>query len=142
MMKRWFKRVGIGLFLLFVGLQFVPVDRTNPPEHDQLAVPAEVQAILRRACYDCHSNETNWPWYSQIAPASLLLANDVKEGRREVNFSAWEKNDQRRKTRKLKEIANQVEKGDMPLWYYLPLHPDAKLSPADRELILKWAKQG
>lgn len=142
MMKKWLKRVGIGLFLILIGLQFVPVDRANPPEHDQLAVPAEVQAILRRACYDCHSNETNWPWYSQIAPASLLLANDVKEGRREVNFSTWEKYDQRRKSRKLKEIANQVEKGDMPLWYYLPLHPDAKLSPADRELILKWAKQG
>ncbi|HMA79693.1 MAG TPA: heme-binding domain-containing protein, partial [Candidatus Binatia bacterium] len=91
MMKKWFKRVGIGLFLILIGLQFVPVDRANPPEHDQLAVPAEVQAILRRACYDCHSNETNWPWYSQIAPASLLLANDVKEGRREVNFSTWEK---------------------------------------------------
>ena len=141
-MKKWLKRFGMGFVLILIGLQLVPVDRTNPLEHGQPAAPAEIQAILRRACYDCHSNETIWPWYSHIAPASLLLARDVKEGRREVNFSTWEKYDTRRKTRKLKEITDELEKGEMPPWYYLPLHPEAKLSAAERELIVKWAKQG
>ena len=141
-MKKWLKRFGMGFVLILIGLQFVPVDRTNPLEHGQPAAPAEIQAILRRACYDCHSNETIWPWYSHIAPASLLLARDVKEGRREVNFSTWEKYDTRRKTRKLKEITDELKKGEMPPWYYLPLHPEAKLSAAERELIVKWAKQG
>ncbi|MGE5217450.1 MAG: heme-binding domain-containing protein [Chloroflexota bacterium] len=141
-MKKWLKRLGVGLVIVVIGLQFVPVERTNPAEHGQPQAPAEIQALLRRACYDCHSNETIWPWYSQIAPLSLLLARDVKEGRREVNFSTWEKYEARRKNRKLKEIAEQVEKGDMPPWYYLPFHPDAKLSAAEREMIIKWATRG
>jgi Haem-binding domain len=140
-MKKWLKRIGLGILAILIVAQFVPVERTNPAERGQPSAPAEVQAILHRSCYDCHSNETDWPWYSQVAPASLLMAHDVQEGRREVNFSTWEKYDERRKTRKLKEIAEQVEKGDMPLWYYLPLHPEAKLSAAERELIIKWAKQ-
>jgi heme-binding protein len=71
----------------------------------------------------------------------LLIANDVKKGRKEVNFSTWEQYDEGRRARKLKEIAKEVETGDMPLFYYLPLHPDAKLTAAERELIVKWAKQ-
>ncbi len=140
-MKKWLKRIGLGILAILIVAQFVPVERTNPPERGQPNAPADVQAILRRSCYDCHSNETDWPWYSHVAPASLLMAHDVQEGRGEVNFSTWEKYDERRKTRKLKEIAEQVEKGDMPLWYYLPLHPEAKLSAVERDLIIKWAKQ-
>lgn len=140
-MKRWVKRIFAGLLFVVVVLQFVPVDHSNPPEHGQLPASPEVQAVLRRACYDCHSNETNWPWYSKIAPASLLISSDVKKGRKEVNFSTWEKYDERRKARKLKEIAKEVEKGDMPLPYYLPLHPDAKLSAAERDMIVNWAKE-
>jgi cytochrome c551/c552 len=141
-LKKWLKRVGIGLILLLIAAQFVPVQRINPVERGEFTAPADVQAILRRACYDCHSNETNWPWYSKIAPVSFLLANDVKEGRREVNFSTWQKYENQRRLRKLKEIAKEVENGDMPPWYYLPLHPDAKLSSAERQTIISWAKQG
>ena len=122
-------------------VQFIPVDKTNPPAGSANVAPLEVQMLLRRACFDCHSNETIWPWYSQVAPASLLIARDVKKGRKEVNFSSWEKYNQGLKARKLKEIAKEVEKGGMPPFYYLPLHPDAKLSPAERELIVNWAKQ-
>jgi len=75
-------------------------------------------------------------------PGSLLIASDAKEGRKEVNFSTWDKYDEKRKAKKLKEIAKEVGGGDMPLFYYTPLHPDAKLSPAERELIVKWAKKG
>ena len=140
-MKKFLKRTGLALIIILIVSQFFPVDQTNPPARGAAAAPAEVQALLRRACFDCHSNETVWPWYSQIAPASLLIARDVKEGRKEVNFSTWEKYDEKRKARKLKEIAKEVEKGDMPLFYYLPLHPEAKLSPAERKLIVKWATQ-
>jgi hypothetical protein len=140
-MKKWFGRIGLGLLVTFLVIQFIPVARTNPPERGQAPAPVEVQTLLQRACYDCHSNETKWPWYSHIAPASLLIAHDVKEGRQELNFSLWEQNNDRRKAKKLKEIAEQLEKDEMPLWYYLPLHSEATLSAAERELIIKWAKQ-
>jgi len=140
-MKQFFKRLGLALIVIVIGIQLIPVDKSSPPERGAAAAPADVQTLLRRACFDCHSNETVWPWYSQIAPASLLIARDVKKGRKEVNFSTWEKYDDKRKARKLKEIAKQVEKGGMPLFYYLPLHPDAKLSPAERDQIVQWAKQ-
>lgn len=140
-MMKFLKRTGSALLVILIAIQFFPADKNNPPERSAPAAPAEVQVLLRRACFDCHSNETVWPWYSQIAPASLLIARDVQKGRKEVNFSIWEKYDEKRKARKLKEIARQVEKGDMPLFYYVLLHPDAKLSPGERDLIVKWAKQ-
>lgn len=140
-MKIWLKRIAVGLIVLMIALQFYPVERSNPPERGEPPGPPEVQALLRRSCFDCHSNETVWPWYAQIAPVSLLIARDVTNGRKEVNFSTWAKSDEKRKARKLKEIAKEVGDGDMPLFYYVPLHPDAKLSAAERELIVKWAKQ-
>jgi cytochrome c551/c552 len=139
--KRWLKIIAVGFAVAQIAVQFVPVARVNPTERSQPAAPSEVQALLQRACYDCHSNETQWPWYSRVAPVSFLIARDVTEGRRELNFSIWNRYEERRKTRKWKEIAEQVEKGKMPQWYYVSLHPDAKLSAADRELIVKWAKQ-
>jgi heme-binding protein len=141
-MMKFLRLTGLALLVILIAVQFIPVDKNNPPERSTAAAPAEVQVLLRRACFDCHSNETVWPWYSQIAPASLLIARDVKNGRKEVNFSTWETFDEKRKARKLKEIAKEVEKGDMPPFYYLPLHPDAKLSPAERDVIVNWAKQG
>ena len=140
-MKKWLRLAGVAAAITLIVVQFVPVDRTNPPARGQPPASTEVQAILRRACYDCHSNETNWPWYSHVAPASLLMSRDVKEGRREVNFSTWENYDARRRARKLNEIAKEVREGDMPPWYYTPIHPEAKLSAADRVLIVNWTTQ-
>jgi hypothetical protein len=140
-MKKLLARAGLVVIVILMMIQFIPVDKSNPPARSADVAPAQVQELLRRACFDCHSHETVWPWYSQIAPVSLLIARDVKKGRKEVNFSTWDKYNEKRKARKLKEIAMQVEKGNMPLFYYLPLHPGAKLSPAERELIVKWAKQ-
>ncbi len=140
-MAKWMKKFAVGLIAVLMVVQFVPVARVNPTERGQPAAPNGVQALLQRACYDCHSNETQWPWYSSVAPLSFLIARDVTEGRRELNFSLWNQYNERRKARKLKEIAEQVEQGKMPQWYYVSLHPDAKLSPADRELIIKWARQ-
>jgi hypothetical protein len=135
------KRILIILVVVLAGLQFIPLDRSNPSEKGQFAAPAELERALRRACYDCHSNETRWRWYAWIAPISFLLVRDVKEGRGELNFSLWDRYEQRRKARKLKEIIKEVQEGDMPPWYYIPVHPDAKLSQADRDIIIGWAKQ-
>ena len=137
----WTKKIFIVLVIGLFAMQFIPVQRSNPSDRGQPAAPPEVETILRRACYDCHSNETRWLWYARIAPISFLLARDVKEGRRELNFSIWDRYEQRRKARKLKEIVKEVEQGDMPPWYYIPVHTDAKLSQGDREAIVKWAKQ-
>jgi heme-binding protein len=140
-LKKWLRLAGVAAAVTLIVLQFIPIDRTNPPARSQPPASPEVQAILRRACYDCHSNETNWPWFSHVAPASLLMSRDVKEGRREVNFSTWENYDARRRTRKLNEIAKEVREGDMPPWYYTPIHPEAKLSAGDRDKIINWTAQ-
>ncbi len=135
------KKAAIFLVIALVGLQFIPVEQSNPSGRSQPAAPPEVGTVLRRACYDCHSNETRWPWYARLAPISFLLSHDVKDGRRELNFSIWDSYDARRKNRKLKEIVKQVKGGDMPPWYYVPVHSDAKLSIADRDAIIRWATQ-
>lgn len=140
-MKKWVRRVVLILIVALVASQFVPVVRTNPPVESKDPLPAELRPIVHRACFDCHSNETRWPWYSYIAPVSFLIARDVHEGRREVNFSVWDQYNPSRKTRKLKEIVEQVEKHKMPQWYYVLLHAEAKLSDGEREAIIKWARQ-
>lgn len=142
------KKIVLALVVLLVLVQFVPhsvFPTTNPPvnqadtleAHAQAPTP-EVAAILKRSCYNCHSNSTVWPWYSKVAPVSWLVSGDVTEGRGEVNFSEWARYDAKRAARKLQNICQQVERGEMPLWYYTPLHPDAKLSAADRVAICGW----
>jgi hypothetical protein len=140
-MKKWIVRIGVGLAAVLIAIQFVPVERTNPPIESDVPVDGALKSVLRRSCYDCHSNETRWPWYSYVAPFSWLIANDVKEGRREVNFSVWNQFTGARRARKFKEIVEQVEGNKMPQWYYVLLHPEAKLSASDKEMILKWAKR-
>lgn len=130
--------VGGSLLVVFAAIQAVPVERGNPPVESDVAAPADVAGVLRRACYDCHSNETKWPWYSRIAPASWLVARDVREGRRELNLSRWGLLD-REKQRKLKREAwEQVAEREMPPWFYTPLHSEARLAPADKALLKAW----
>ncbi len=119
-------------------IQLVPVDRVNPPIESEISVPAEVRVVLRKACYDCHSNETIWPWYSKIAPISWLVASDVHEGREELNFSTWARYDNARQIKKLKESWEEIEEGEMPPWIYIIMHKEAAMSPAERELLHKW----
>jgi len=114
---------------------------TNPPITQDVAAPAPVESILRRGCYDCHSNETRWPWYARVAPVSWLVIRDVNRGRKHVNFSTWDKysGDPETVIRKLRNIDKFSHNGTMPLWYYLPEHSEARLSNADREVLEKWA---
>lgn len=120
-------------------IQFVPVDRTNPPVETEVPATAEVRAVLRRACYDCHSNETVWPWYSRVAPVSWLAARDVHKGREELNFSTWNRLTTKEQVKALHESWETVEEGEMPMWFYLPTHPEARLSAQDRSILRAWS---
>ena len=140
-MKKRLVRLGVLGVVVLVVIQFVPVAETNPGAESDILTSPELKTVLRRACYDCHSNETVWPWYSRVAPVSWIIARDVSKGRAQLNFSIWDQYNAKRQARKLKEMREQIEKGKMPQWYYVAMHPDAKLSPRDREMILKWAGQ-
>ncbi len=139
---KWVKRILITLVVLLVVAQVIRPIKSNPTVDPakELQAPPAVMSIVQRSCFDCHSNHTVYPWYSQVAPVSWLLADDVKDGRKEVNFSEWNTYTPRRTARKLHEICEQVKAHDMPLWFYLPLHPDAKLTDADRAALCQWAE--
>ncbi|MGD9899967.1 MAG: heme-binding domain-containing protein [Calditrichaceae bacterium] len=128
----------IVIILFFAGIQLIPVSRSNPPVETEVPAPDEVKSVLKRACYDCHSNEVNWPWYSYVAPASWLVAYDVKEARKELNFSTWNRFNSEKSNEKIKEIWEEVSEGKMPLWQYTLIHSDAKLSESDLTLIKSW----
>lgn len=147
LMRRWTVRIVVALVLVLLVAQVIPVaPRTNPPVDPtktmaaHLPVPGDVSAVFQRACQDCHSNQTRWPWYSQVAPISWLLVRHVSEGRRELNMSEWGQYEGHRKGRRLKEICEQVRKGKMPIASYLILHQDAKLSEQERGRICEWGE--
>ena len=139
-LRRFLPRVAVVLGVLLLAAQFVPLDRTNPPVEQDIETPVDVKAVLRRACYDCHSNETVWPWYSRVAPASFLVVHDVDEGREHLNFSTWNRLTEAERTHALEEIREEVESGGMPLPVYLPLHPEARLSDEERALLDAWTR--
>lgn len=135
-------KVMLSVLAALAAIQLVPGARTNPPVEGDLIAPDAVRSVVRRACYDCHSNETTWPWYGRVAPVSWLVVRDVKRGRRHLNFSAWTDytSDPETGKKKLRQIAKEVSGGDMPLWYYLPLHPEARLTADERTLVTSWAR--
>lgn len=137
--KRWLVATLAMCVVVLVGLQLVPVDRHNPPAEVQIDAPPQVMAILKRSCFDCHSNQTHWPWYGKVAPASWLVAHDVHEGRQVLNFSTWNRYTPREQSALIRASVDQVEQGEMPLWFYLPLHGDAKLSEADKATLKAWS---
>lgn len=129
------------IIVVLIAIQFVPVDKTNPPVTGEIKAPSEVMEILRVSCYDCHSNETVWPWYSNIAPMSWLVAYDVDEGREHMNFSEWESYSEEDKAEDIEEIWEEIEEGEMPLWYYLIIQTQARLSADQKETIRKWVEE-
>ena len=140
-MRKWMPLSGLAVIVVLVAIQFVPLTTTNPPVESDIPTSPEVKAILRGACYDCHSNETVWPWYSQIAPISWLIARDVQEGRAELNFSTWNQYSTQQQVKKLKESWEDIAEGEMPPWFYLAIHREVRLSDADRALLRQWAVQ-
>jgi len=139
-MKNHWKKVGLVVVAILVGIQFVPVDRTNPPVEADLEAPAELTEVLRTACYDCHSNETRWRWYSYVAPVSWLVAHDVDEARSELCFSDWDLMEERERDEMREEIWEEVEEGEMPLLIYRLVHPSARLSPEQRSVLREWTR--
>jgi len=103
-------------------------------------VPQQVVTLLRTSCYDCHSNETHYPWYAHVVPVSWLVNRDVREGRMVLNFSDWADLKLSRKLKMLLKIGREVDEGEMPMFIYPLMHRQAKLSAADRKLIVDWTE--
>ena len=133
------KKVLIIIVIILIAIQFIPVNKTNPPVTAGLNAPAELMSDFKKSCYDCHSHETVWPWYSNIVPVSLLIINDVNEGRGHLNFSEWENLSRKNKAKLKEEIWEEIEKGGMPLGKYILLHPEAELNQKDKDLIKEWS---
>lgn len=136
------KRIGLGSLVVLSALQLVTCERTNPPVTADLRAAADAKAVLRRACYDCHSNETTWPWYSRVAPVSWLVHRDVSEGRAALNFSDWAALPAEKRSKLQRESGEEVAEGEMPPRFYTPLHPHAVLGLADKQVIQAWARGG
>ena len=138
------KKIVLGIVVLFVGIQFFGKSPGNP-EYDksndmieQLQPNQEVQSILTNACYDCHSNETKYPFYSKIVPVSLWMKGHIEDGRKHLNFSDWGNYELERQQHKLEECVEMMESGEMPLLSYTLGHPEAKLSTEQRELLMEY----
>ena len=132
------KVILIGLVVVIVLallIQLVPVNRENPAVVTQVSWDSpETQALWDRTCADCHSNETTWPWYSYVAPVSWLVARDVREGREKFNISDLTTS---RLDKMMREIAEVVQEGEMPMPIYLVTHPEARLTSAERDALVK-----
>ncbi len=119
--------------LVFVLIQLIPVDKTNPPVLSEPKWDSpQTRELAQVACFDCHSNETVWPWYTKIAPSSWLVKHDVDSGRRRLNFSEWGG----QRPRELGEMAEAINGGGMPPWYYTLMHPNAKLSDSEKQALI------
>ena len=132
-------RLALVAVVVIVVIQFIPVERTNPPVEADFDGAPDVAAILRTSCYDCHSNETRWPWYSHVAPTSWLVAHDVEEARQHMNFSLWGTYGASRQATFAEDIWEHVEEGEMPLRTYLIAHPDARLSESAKQTLREWS---
>jgi hypothetical protein len=139
------KKIALTLLVALILIQFISPKKnlatTRTPQHieNTYAVPANVQAILARACYDCHSDSTRYPWYNRVQPVAWWLANHVDEGKNELNFSQFGGYTKKRKDHKLEELTEMVKEGEMPLNSYTWMHGDAKLTAEERTALIAWA---
>jgi hypothetical protein len=135
------------LAIIFVVIQFIPsgIPENIPEDENSLSrssmVPQPVLEQLRTSCYDCHSNQTNLPWYSKIAPFSWMLADHIIDGRASLNFSEWESYSRREKLGQLESISDVVESGEMPLKSYLRVHRYAKLDEEKIAVLNQWVEE-
>jgi|SRR3954447_10449856 hypothetical protein len=142
---RMLRKVGLVVVVLLVLAQFVRPEKTNPPSNPSASLmtkaPREVAQIFDRACRDCHSNDTRWPLYSQVAPMSWLVTYDVREGRDHFNYSEWTSVDPDDQDKLLGGVCTLAKKGRMPLWQYLLIHRGAKLSAAEVTTLCTWSEK-
>lgn len=141
------KRILVIVAILFIAAQLIRPERTNPPADPALSihatahVPPDVAAILKRSCFDCHSNETAWPWYSNITPVNFwIVRSHVQHGREHFNFSEWGRKEIKDRDHILDEICEEVEANAMPLPSYLLAHRDARLSDQQKRALCDWTR--
>lgn len=138
------KKIILGLAVVLIAIQFFQPLRNQavevPATHIErvYAVPQNVKAILVQSCYDCHSNNTRYPWYSRIQPGAWYMAEHIKNGKEELNFSDFGEYSARRQRNKFRAMAGQVKDGEMPLSSYTLIHRNAVLSNDDRQVLLEW----
>jgi len=146
-MKKWLKRIGGFCVFALIALQLSNPPHPNPsvvPGHDVMAgntLPPSVAALLKNSCYDCHSYETKWPWYSYIAPVSWSVVGNVNAARDRLNFSDWPHDDTRRVRKRWRHIADEIQNGEMPLPGYTWMHSRARLNAQQRAELVKWAEE-
>ncbi len=146
-MKKRLKWTLVILAAVFALLQLTNIGRSNPnvtPGHDLLSTnppPAEITALLRTACYDCHSYETHWPWYGHVAPVTWWLDSHVRDARATLNFSEWPHDNPQKAAKKWNYISGSVRDGDMPLPSYLKIHKAARLTEEQRNQLSDWAEE-
>jgi len=135
----------IGVAVLFIIIQFVPVQQNTSENYQSSFKPtgyspiqAEVTAILQKACWDCHSNQTAYPWYNKIAPISWYLARHINNGKKHLNLDSWNDYDPAKRAHKNEEIIEVIEENEMPLFSYTLLHPDAKLSEEQKDILIQY----
>jgi len=138
------RKILIALVLLFIIIQFIPVELNQSEtisKDDFIATmnpPEEIAQMLKTSCYDCHSNNTNYPWYDRVVPVSFWVKHHIDEAKEELNFSEWNTYSKKRKNHKIKEIIEETEEGEMPLKTYVIMHSDAKLSSEQQEQLKNW----
>jgi len=143
--RRWFKNIMLLLLFVFIVMQFFQPDKNNNNVaiaeniSSVIAMPDSVNKVLHLACYDCHSNNTEYPWYSNIQPIGWWLAGHIKDGKRELNFNEFATYTTKKQLKKLEEIKESQQDKWMPLEYYTLIHEDAKLDDEQRRLIIDWA---
>lgn len=141
------KKIIIFLIVVLAGIQFIRIDKTNPktePKNNffSLSSPSEeISKTIKTSCFDCHSNETIYPWYSNIAPVSWLLKNHINEGREHLNFSEWGKYSISKKSSLKEDMTEEINSDDMPLSMYTLLHSEAKLSTEQKNTLVNWLKE-
>jgi len=145
---RRIKKILKGLFFVilfvFAGIQFIPIDynlNEVVSENDiskSFDVPIDIQNLLKTSCYDCHSNNTQYPWYNKVQPVSWIMESHIKEGKEELNFNEFKTYSNRKKKSKLKSIISQIDDGEMPLLSYSFFHKDSKFSKAEKIFIMEW----
>ncbi len=148
MLRRAIKIIVVAGAVILVGIQFVRPERTNPTSDpsasfEAVARPArQTASVVQRACQDCHSNATAWPWYSNLAPASWLVVSDVKEGRARLNLSEWNRLSPEMSQIRLRKMCEEASAGEMPPLQYTLIHRGAKLGPQDVSDLCSVAKGG
>lgn len=141
------KKIFYVLLLAFVLIQFSQIDKTNPPINkgvDFLNIkktPEPIAKLIKNACYDCHSNETKYPWYSTLQPVGWFLKNHIEDGRKHLNFSNFATYEPKKQAHKLEEAYEMIEKKEMPLDSYIINHAEANLSTEDRAILVEYFKK-